>query len=89
MSSPFEGLREKLAADKDWPKIYMFKFIVPNDHQKLARAEAIFGSEAQISLRQSRTGKFVSLSAKELMISADEVVGRYEEANKIEGLISL
>lgn len=89
MSNPFDGLREKLSQDKNWPKVYLFKFIIPNDNKKLALAEALFGSEAQVTLNKSRTGKYISVSAKELMISPDEVIQRYEKANQIEGLISL
>ena len=89
MSNPFDGLREKLSEDKNWPKVYLFKFIIPNDNKKLALAEALFGSEAQVTLNKSRTGKYISVSARELMISPDEVIQRYEKANKIEGLISL
>ena len=86
--SQFEGLRQKLSKSA-WPQIYLFKFIIPNDNEKLAKAQALFGPEAQVSLNQSRTGKFISISAKELMVSADEVIQRYEESTHIEGLISL
>lgn len=89
MNNPFDGLRSKLEEDKDWPKLYLFKFIIPNDNKKLAMTEALFGGEAQVTLNKSRTGKYISVSAKEMMISADEVIQRYEKANQIEGLISL
>ncbi|HAK70956.1 MAG TPA: DUF493 domain-containing protein, partial [Cryomorphaceae bacterium] len=38
---PYKGLREKLE-DLTWPSVYLFKFIVPTDNQKLAQAEALF-----------------------------------------------
>jgi uncharacterized protein len=85
----FAGLREKLNHDKNWPRVYLFKFIVPNDNQKLAQAEALFGSEAQVKINQSRTGKYLSISATELMISAEEIIERYKKAGAIEGLTSL
>lgn len=87
--SEFDGLRQKLEEQTNWPQVYLFKFIIPNNNQKLAQVEALFGPEAQVSLNQSRTGKFISVSAKELMISPDEVILRYEKSTEIEGLISL
>ncbi len=85
----FSSLREKLEENDDWPRVYFFKFIVPSDNQKLAQVEALFGSEAQVSLKQSSKGNFVSVGAKELMLSADRVIERYEKAAQIEGLMAL
>jgi hypothetical protein len=86
---PFKGLREKLE-DRQWPAVYLFKFIIPADNQKIAQTESLFDAEtAQIELRKSKTGKFVSVSAKELMLSVDAVIERYEEAVKIPGLMAL
>jgi len=88
-SSQFDGLKQKLEKQNNWPRVYLFKFIIPNDNHKLAQVEALFGPEAQVSRNQSRTGKFISVTAKELMISVDEVISRYEKSTLIEGLISL
>ena len=89
MSDPFKGLHDQLKKETSWPKLYFFKFIVPNDHQKLAQVEALFGAEAQVSINESRTGKYLSVSAKELMLKAEEIIERYKKAQKIEGIISL
>lgn len=85
----FKGLREKLEQNPEWPRVYFFKFIVPSDNEKLAKVEALFGVEAQVSLKQSSKGNFVSVSAKELMLNADGVIARYEKAAEIEGLMAL
>ena len=85
----FTALKEKLDKAGDWPRVYFFKFIVPSDNHKLAQVEALFGAEAQVSLKQSSKGNFVSVSAKELMLSSDGVIERYEAAAKIEGLMAL
>ena len=85
----WKGLREKLE-ERNWPEIYLFKFIVPADNQIIAQAESLFDSDtAQIELRKSKTGKFVSISAKEMMMNVDSVIERYEEAVKIPGLMAL
>ena len=69
--------------------VYLFKFIIPNDNQKLAQTQQLFGAEAQVTINKSRTGKYLSISAKEMMITPEEVIDRYMRATKIEGLISL
>lgn len=80
---------KSLNEQSEWPMVYLFKFIIPNDNQKLAQAQALFGEAAQVSLNQSRTGKYISVSARELMLNPDKVIERYREAAKIEGIISL
>ena len=85
----YTSLHEKLEANPEWPRVYFFKFIVPADNKKLAKVEALFGAEAQVSLKQSSKGNFVSVSAKELMLSADKIIERYAKAAEIEGLMAL
>jgi putative lipoic acid-binding regulatory protein len=86
---PYEGLRTQLE-DRDWPAVFLFKFIVPADNQKVAEAEALFDAKvAQIELRPSKTGKFISISAKEMMLDVDSIIDRYKKATKIEGLMAL
>lgn len=86
----FDSLREKLEDGFEWPRVYLFKFIVPSDNKKIAEVESLFNSkEAQISMRTSKKGNYVSVTAKEMMMSADKVIERYKDAAKIEGIISL
>ncbi len=85
----YKELKVKLEAQHSFPTVYMFKFIVPNDNQKLALVEALFGSEAQVSIRKSKTGKFISVSGKEVMTSADSIISRYQKAEQVEGIVSL
>ena len=85
----FEDLRKKLDESGEWPRVYFFKFIVPSDNKKIAQVEALFGSEAQVTLKQSNKGNYVSVSAKELMLDVDGVIDRYRKAAKIEGLMAL
>ncbi len=85
----YAKLKLKLEDQFDWPQPYLFKFIVPSDNQKLALVEALFGEDAQVTTRQSKNNKFTSVSAKEVMISPDEVIAVYKKAAHIEGIISL
>ncbi len=73
-----------------WPRLYLFKFIVNADNQKVAQVQSLASSEtAEISLNTSKTGKFVSVTIKEVMISPEEVIAKYKKATTIEGLIAL
>jgi putative lipoic acid-binding regulatory protein len=84
----FENLRVKLAI-LEWPSIYLFKFIVPNDNEKMAQVSALFDENATISYHTSSKGNYVSVSVKEVMLTGDSVIEIYEKAIKIEGIISL
>lgn len=83
-------LKEQLEEGFEWPSLYMFKFIIPADNEKLAQVESLFDSEeAQITTRQSKNGNFVSISVKEMMMSPQKVIDRYLEAEEIGGVIAL
>lgn len=86
----YEKLKAQLEEGFEWPTVYMFKFIVPADNEKQAKVEGLFNTkEAQVSTLQSRKGNYVSITAKEMMMSPERVIDRYLEAEKIEGLIAL
>ena len=74
---------------QDWPDIYLFKFIVPNETEKIAQVTALFNESCDLVLHPSRTGKYMSVSAKELMLDVESIIEKYYEAAKIEGLIAL
>ncbi|MFM6964595.1 MAG: DUF493 family protein [Sphingomonadales bacterium] len=84
----FDALKAQLE-QQDWPNLYMFKFIVPNDNHHLAQVTALFNANSEISYHHSGNGKYVSLSAKEIMLSADDIIAVYERAALIPGIISL
>ncbi|MDF1672042.1 MAG: DUF493 family protein [Vicingaceae bacterium] len=83
------SLKEKLEEQHKFPTLYMFKFIIPADNHRLALVEALFGPEAQVTTRQSSSNKFISISAKEVMITADSIIAVYKKAEQIEGIVSL
>ncbi len=86
----YEKLKTQLSELETWPSVYMFKFIVPADNQKVAQVEALFDTkEAQVTMRTSKKGNFISVTAKEMMMSPDAVIDRYKQAEGIEGLMSL
>ncbi len=85
----FAKLKKQLEDSTDWPSVYMFKFIVPADNKKLALVESLFSPQAKITTRSSNNGKYVSVTGRVVMLSAEEVINKYKEAAKIDGLIAL
>jgi hypothetical protein len=88
MEETFDRLRFQLE-QQNWPDVYLFKFIVPNDSQRIAQVTALFDESGEISLHPSRNGNYISVSVKELMLGVDSIIQRYMEASKINGLIAL
>jgi len=88
-SQNFDALREQLRANILWPSVYMFKFIAPSDNRVFALLHDLFPDHAEFSNKSSKQGKYVSITVKELMLSADEVIDRYQKASAIEGVIVL
>ena len=84
----FESLKTQLE-QTDFPQVYFFKFIVPNKNDNVARVSALYSSDTQVKMKPSSSGKFISMSAKQVMLSADEIIGIYKKASAIDGIISL
>ncbi len=86
----FDRLRNELEKSNTWPAIYLFKFIVPTDIEKIKQVEHTFdGMGAVIKTTQSKTGKFTSVSVDVQMQSPQAVIDKYIEVSTIEGIISL
>lgn len=70
------SLKEALDAEYNWPASYTFKFVVPAaKKQELLK----FFPEHLVSWKDSRTGKYASLTCTQTMMSSDEVIALYEE----------
>lgn len=67
----------------------MFKFIVPVNHKNIARVESLFSQHATIYHKESRNGKYISITAKENMETSQQIVEVYEKASKIQSIIAL
>ena len=89
MKKDFDDLREQLG-ELAFPTLYLFKFIIKSDVQKITQIESLFHSErAQINHKQPSNRAFVSISLKEVMLSADEIIEFHVQASKVEGVIVL
>ena len=77
-------------ASNTWPAEYLFKFIVSTDEIKVSQIENLFNYQgAVITKTLSKTGKYTSVSIHVVMKKADDIINKYMEAEKIEGIISL
>jgi hypothetical protein len=85
----YENLRKELNRTSDWPMVYMFKFIIPSDNEKLAFVQSKFSKVSVITTKESTNGKYTSITVRETMINADEIIDKYKEKENVEGLIAL
>jgi len=86
----YKKLKKKLKKDTTFPTKYLFKFIVPSSEDRVKEVENLFNhTGAVIDTKSSRTGKFTSVSVLVVMKKADDIIAKYQQAEKIEGIISL
>jgi hypothetical protein len=86
----YERLRLELNNNTSWPTKYLFKFIVPNDQNKIDTVENAFNNMgAVIDTRHSKTGKYTSISINVPMLNAQSIIDKYLEVSTVEGIISL
>ena len=86
----YKKLKKKLKKDTSFPTKYLFKFIVPSDVERIDQIENLFNfTGAVINKNTSKTGKYTSVSIHVIMKKADDIIIKYQQAEKIEGIISL
>lgn len=86
----YKRLEEQLVTNNSWPSDYLYKFIVPSDEDKIAEINQIFDNTgAVINSKQSKKGKYTSISIMVNLSGADKVIAYYKEVGKIKGVMSL
>jgi len=86
----YASLKEKLEETHNFPEEYLFKFIIPNDSAKLTEIYKVFdGLKHTLSNRDSKNGKYVSVSVNAFVLDADQVIKIYKEVSVIEGVLML
>lgn len=91
-SEEFYGrLRLELnSSNEHWPALYLFKFIVPSDKEKIQTVQNAFDSMgAVIETKNSKAGKYTSVSINVQMQSAEAIIDKYLQLATVEGIISL
>lgn len=84
-----DRMRKALDQVHEWPSVYMFKFIFEPAEDRLEKLLTLFPQEAEVLRKYSKGGKYLSLTVREVMMSADEVVSRYDKVSDVEGVIVL
>ena len=84
-----DRLKQRLDEVHVWPAVYMFKFIFEPEEDRLNSVLALFPSEAEVLRKYSEGGRYLSITVKEVMVSSEEVVKRYDKASGIQGVIVL
>jgi len=84
----YESLKKELEKSLSWPSVYMFKFIIPADNKNLALVRSKFTDQSVVTQNESTNGKYISITVKEVMLSADSIIEKYKEMESIEGLMA-
>lgn len=85
----YNNLREKLLENKQWPLLYMFKLIVPNNDDKVEQIKLLLPSDGEFSYKHTKSLKHVSITCMADMASADDIIDITIAASAIDGVIVL
>ena len=86
----YKKLKSQLEDTATFPTAYMYKFIVPTEGEQTNQVIGFFDNMgATINTKQSKNGKYTSVTIEVLMPSADAIIAKYKEVSEIEGIISL
>ena len=87
----YKKLKQQLIDTSLWPSVYLYKFIVKSELEKIAEIEGLFNNMgAVIKTIESKNGKYTSVSINVKMANPDAVIEKYiEVTDNIEGVISL
>lgn len=86
----YNRLKIQLEDSTKWPSLYLYKFIVLTEDDKIRQVHEVFNNTgAVIDSKQSKNGKYTSLSISVNLKSPDEVIAKYKEVGEIDGVISL
>lgn len=86
----YASLKEKLEDTHDFPEDYLFKFIIPNDEAKHTEIYRVFDEiKFTLNTKDSKNGKYTSISVNAFVLDADQVIRIYKEVGKIPGVLML
>jgi hypothetical protein len=81
-----QSFRQKLDAVYSWPSNYTFKFVCQAAKREQLQAVIPIGT---IQEKQSRSGRYVSLTITARMNSSSEVIQAYERVGQLPDVIAL
>ncbi len=85
----YRNLRKALGEEENWPQLYMFKFIVPNQHGKVEKVVSMLPDDSDISFKHTKSLRHVSVTCRAIMNTPDDVIIITQNVTAIEGVMSL
>ena len=86
----YKKFKERLEDTTEFPSNYTFKFIVPSDNKRIAEVQRLFdGARPQFQMKESKTGKYTSVTAIVYVLDADQVIYFYQSASSIKDVYML
>lgn len=86
----YKNFKKTLEETTEFPGTYLYKFIVLNEHKRLAEVHRIFDEKnPQFQTKESKNGKYTSVTVNIYVLDADEVIRYYKEAAEIPDIIML
>jgi len=84
-----ERFKQKLIETMSFPSVYMYKFIIKSANRDIALIENLFDADTDILTKESESGKYISITAKQVVMNVDEIIEIYNRASKIKGIMFL
>lgn len=86
----YRSLKEKLEEAHNFPEDYLFKFIIANEEAKHTEIYRVFdNTQFTLSTKESKNGKYTSITINAFVLDADQVIRIYKEVGKIPGVMML
>ena len=86
----YQKLKNDLEKYQYWPSEYIYKFIIVNETKKKEELLSKFDLNlCKLTLKESSNKKYLSITLVKFMKNPDEVISKYLEISKIDGIISL
>ncbi|MBP3943139.1 DUF493 domain-containing protein [Sphingobacteriaceae bacterium WQ 2009] len=86
----YKVFKERLEDIETFPSDYTFKFIIPGAGEHQAEIKKIFPEDkTKYTNKESKTGKYLSLTVVTYLENADAVVDYYKQVSAIKGVIML
>ncbi len=86
----YSKLKTRLEETSTWPSVYLYKFIVPAAGTGIKEIESIFDNTSAVVIKKnSKNGKYTSLSISLEMKNPDAVIEKYKAVGQVKGVISL
>ena len=86
----YQKLKNDLEKYQNWPSEYIYKFIILNEIRKKDELLSKFDLNfCKATFKESSNKKYLSITLVKFMKNPDEVISKYLEISKIDGIISL